>query len=327
MALAADFSSPTLSLSRIGMDPALCAELCGVLTNNEIVSTVDFSRNNLGDEGAEHIARLLAANKGIISVNLAHNGVTDAGAIVIARAARRHAALQSLNLSGNPIGDAGLAEISRLVTVSGQLAELVLIDTVITIRGALGLAEAMASNHSLTFASLPYALGFAILDEIQRILMRNYAASMNLDEQVHLAAAAQSRKDYATTRRKQQWEPVQPCAEPRESRTVATASTLTDWVDATQRPTLMYLSLLDKKAAIVTREEELRARVQRSPRGRGIAGLTQSTKGTVVAPRTFSPRTSDASRSSDKFMSLPPLPTVHTGFTSSFQPQSKKKLM
>jgi hypothetical protein len=324
-----DFTAHEIRLSNVCMGAELCGELCDALHENESVGALDLSHNVIGDDGAEHVARLLAANKGVVSLNLSHNRISDAGAIVIARAARRHATLQSLNLAGNPVSDPGLAEISRLLTVTTQLRELVLIDTAITIRGALDLANSMVNNFSLTFCTLPFCLGFSVLEEVQRIMLRNYAKLSRLDEQVRVAAAAATVLVQKQRHRDEQWKVTQPRTEPRDSRLSTVNAPLRDWQDAVQRPTLMYLNLLDRRSQEVEREDRRVQKMQSTPRGRGIGGLAPLSTTTVVVreascqrglltPRSSASGTS-VTASTPRFVSLPPLPDVQQSFTTSFQ--------
>lgn len=337
-----DFDSDHVALPSCSIGPDLCAELCAALAPNDSVNSLDLSHNHIGDDGAECIARLLAANRHVVSLNLSHNAITDAGVILIARAARRHGTLQMLNLASNPIGDAGLAEITRLVAMSDALRELALLDTSVSVRGAMGLAEAMVRNYSLIFVSLPHSLGFTVLDEVQRLLSRNFARESGLDDQIRLAAAAAKAQAANEAARQQQWRPTQPKAESRTARTRALDAPLQDWSDATQRSTLIYLNLLSKRAKQVGREERVAVSQSTAPRGRGIAGLSPRAMDTIAVTSTggapsfaTSLRSSRASSNaagastragqgealsrSDRYVSLPPLPNTHVGFTSSFQ--------
>lgn len=337
-----DFDSDHIALPACAIGPQLCAELCTALSANDSVNALDLSRNSIGDEGAESIARLLAANRHIASLNLSHNGITDAGVILIARAARRHGALQMLNLANNPIGDAGLAEITRLVAVSDQIRELALLDTSVSVRGAMGLAEAMVRNTTLIFVSLPFSLGFTVLDEVQRLLSRNFARTSGLDDQIRLAAAAAKVQQSNEAARQRQWKPTQPNAEHHTSRTRVLDAPLQDWSDGTQRSTLIYLNLLSKRAKQVVHDERVAAAQVSAPRGRGIAGLSPRAMESVVVsagpcssrttPRGSAAASNDGRTSarlggsstsgrgaSGRYVSLPPLPNNPVGFTSSFQ--------
>ena len=331
-----DFTSPVISLGGCNVDAALCGEVCSVLHDNEVVSTLDFSRNGFGDDGAEHVAKLIAANKGVVSLNLSHNSITDAGVVILVRAARRHATLQSLNLAGNPIGDAALHEVVRLVAVSDQLSELVLLDTSVTIRGALDLAEAMVNNFSLTLVSLPFSLGFTVLDEVQRLLMRNYARITKLDDEVRRAVIESQVQQETRENRRRHWKSTQPAAEPTSSRVHTVEASLNDWTDASQRSTLMNLNLLDKRAKEVSASEARAKKLADAPRGKGLGGVSPRALASVhVSPRgsargtprgTFMTSASavGSGAATPRFMALPPLPDCDEGFTASFRTKARR---
>jgi hypothetical protein len=63
--------------------------------------------NNIGVEGAKHIAGALAVNKKLRDLNVSFNSFQDAGAKAIADSLKRNDALQILNLDGNGISDEG----------------------------------------------------------------------------------------------------------------------------------------------------------------------------------------------------------------------------
>lgn len=325
-----DFDQPTIALPNIHLTPQLCAEICAALTENEVVTSIDFSRNTLGDDGCDHIARLISVNKTVVSLNLAHNGITDAGAIVIARAARRHGVLQSLNLSGNPINEAGLTEIARFVQNSTQITELVLLDTNMSIRAALTLAEAMIVNASLLYVSLPFTLGFTVLDEVQRILVRNFGRRHQVDEQLGLAKIAAGMLQERQQHHAQKWALIQHNAEPKSSRISTVEAPLLDWSDTHQSSSLVYLSLLDKKAKIVEREERKAQHTIASPRGKGMPSVQVDMSRIAVLSNSDSGRLSSRSQQSNqsnmRVVALPPLPQHgHEGFTASFQASTKRR--
>lgn len=327
-----DFDQPSISLINVQLNSQLCGEICDALADNETVTSLDFSRNVIGDDGCDHVARLIAVNKTIVSLNLAHNSIADAGAIVIARAARRHGTLQSLNLSGNPINEAGLTEIARFVQNSTQLTELVLLDTQMSIRAALTLAEAMIVNVSLLYVSLPYTLGFTVLDEVQRILVRNFGRRHHVDEQLGMAKIAAGILEERRQQQARQWALVQHNAEPPTSRIATVAAPLLDWTDASQRTSLVYLSLLDKKSKIVNRQEQQALATINSPRGRGAYNTQVDVDRVVVTNRPFQGMKSGSgsgslsARSDVRMVSLPPLPNHGAeGFTASFQGNAKRR--
>lgn len=269
------FGKPLVRIRDVAMEQGLCAEICDVLATNDVVTAVDFSHNNLGDAGAEVVARLLIHNKNIVSVNLSHNDIGDAGLVVICRAARRHATLQSINFAANPVSDAGLSELARLVQLSPCIAEVVLLDTEVTVRGVLSFCEAMAMNTSLLYVSLPYTLGFAVLDEVTRILQRNYGRRHHIDEQVGLAAVANGELRQKKQRREQQWQRVQPNAEEASSRTGSVKGGLSDWRDPVTRSSLLYLALLDKASPAVHSSTPRKSgdRTPGSSRATGVVAL------------------------------------------------------
>eukprot|EP00747_Dinoflagellata_sp_TGD_P092328 gnl/TRDRNA2_/TRDRNA2_165377_c0_seq1.p1 gnl/TRDRNA2_/TRDRNA2_165377_c0~~gnl/TRDRNA2_/TRDRNA2_165377_c0_seq1.p1 ORF type:complete len:200 (+),score=22.84 gnl/TRDRNA2_/TRDRNA2_165377_c0_seq1:368-967(+) len=79
---------------------------------NRTVTTLDLSRNELGDAGAERIAAALECNSTLTSVNLSQNGIGDHGAECIAAALERNNTLTTVFLRSNPIGQKGAERIA-----------------------------------------------------------------------------------------------------------------------------------------------------------------------------------------------------------------------
>jgi hypothetical protein len=295
-----NFDQPHVALPHVGMTHGLCAELCSVIVFNDRVTSLDLSHNNLGDDGAEVLAKLMSQKKNVLALNVSHNGITDAGVVLLMRAARKHVLLQSLNIASNAVGDASVLEITRLVEMSDCITELVLIDTQVSVRGALALAQAMINNESLMYVSLPFTLGCDVLNEIQCILTRNWGRLHKVDEQLGAASVMAGLAQHRADRQQLQWKSAQPRAEPTSSRVLTVNAPLADWADASVRPALLYLSLLDRNQQPSSPRGSRRESPRYEVRGSARSSLASSRASVNLPPIPSSMASSIASIASSR---------------------------
>ena len=242
-----DLSRPELELRELALDGTVCARMCDVLRSNDTVTSIDLSSNRIGDRGAEQIGLLLQENTNIVTLNLRNNDITDWGVGAIVRGAKRHRKLQSLDVAGNAITDMGLAEIAKLLQGPSQLREIVLTDTKITFSGAVAFAQAMLGNDSLLYLTLPFTLGAPLINELEKLLKRNWMKAHKYDAQIAAARALTERMSAHRAMKQRQWRPSQPASDPPTARTRTCASDMEDWCDPAISATTMYLAVLDRK--------------------------------------------------------------------------------
>jgi hypothetical protein len=71
--------------------------------------------NNIGDDGARHLAAALERNNALQVLDLAGNNIGDYGARHLAAALERNVTLRELFLYGNNIGEAGAAALRAVL--------------------------------------------------------------------------------------------------------------------------------------------------------------------------------------------------------------------
>eukprot|EP00759_Apiculatamorpha_spiralis_P031244 PhF_6_TR3296/c0_g1_i1/m.4640 len=168
---------------------AIIIRLCQALVTNVVVAELDFSYCDLGDECAESLCELIKSNSTLEALTLMGNHLSDNAVSAIARSLRHSKSLVSLNLSSNPFGDVGVIELGRVLGRGPCLKELVLLDCAMTCDGAVTFAESILVNQTLLFLTLPYHIGYDLINQIQRILKRNWDA---LHQEVALSLEAEA---------------------------------------------------------------------------------------------------------------------------------------
>jgi len=132
----------------------LSAELTDIIrqlkSNDPVLTTLIFSRKNIGDEGATAIAEALKTNTTLTELDIRLNGIDDEGATAIAEALKTNTTLTILNISYNNIGDAGAQAIAKALKVNKTLTIIDIFGNNIGNIGAQALAEALKDNTTLT---------------------------------------------------------------------------------------------------------------------------------------------------------------------------------
>ncbi|POM78077.1 Hypothetical protein PHPALM_4439 [Phytophthora palmivora] len=111
---------------------------------------LDFSRNNLGDEGAQAVATLLRRYPNLEELDVSFNDIGDEGAIALADALAQNSTLLSFSL----LGDEGAQAVATLLRRYPNLEELDVSFNDIGDEGAIALADALAQNSTLLSFSL-----------------------------------------------------------------------------------------------------------------------------------------------------------------------------
>eukprot|EP01006_Ploeotia_vitrea_P065680 TRINITY_DN93629_c0_g1_i1.p1 TRINITY_DN93629_c0_g1~~TRINITY_DN93629_c0_g1_i1.p1 ORF type:complete len:276 (+),score=31.85 TRINITY_DN93629_c0_g1_i1:50-877(+) len=249
-----DLNAPIIDLSRCNIGEKVACFLATALQTNRSITALDLSYNNIGDEGITELGKALTHNKTLSYLNLAGNSINDDGCLAIAKGLKTNKTLRVLSLASNPIGDKGLIELSRVLADSGiGVTELVLLDTMLTHEGAVQLAQSLIANPNIVYVSLPYQIGHQLINEIQQILKRNWRILHGADSKketkekekkaerklTKLEPKPPTVKDRWTVKRRKD-----PLAEPRE----LADYTLNDWQDPVIKDTLLWMTVLDKKA-------------------------------------------------------------------------------
>nr|CCC94098.1 unnamed protein product [Trypanosoma congolense IL3000] len=98
--------------------------LCHVLVMNQVVTSLDLSRNTVGDIGATYISEMLMTNSTIKEINLERNSITDRGAQRLCQAFRTNSSVQRLNLSDNALTDAGVTGFVDMLRYNYSLTSI-----------------------------------------------------------------------------------------------------------------------------------------------------------------------------------------------------------
>ena len=93
---------------------------------DELSDIVDLSltHNNIGDEGATHLATALRDNPPLLALNLSYNNIGNNGAASLADALTVNSTLTALNLGYNRIGNEGVLRLNRALHDNEELVAL-----------------------------------------------------------------------------------------------------------------------------------------------------------------------------------------------------------
>ena len=101
----------TLNLLGCNVNDSAAIRLATTLATSDI-KTLNLTFNQIGDVGANAIARALKATPALTELGLGSNLITDHGAVNLATALKdERSCLTFLNLSGNMVGDRGAAAL------------------------------------------------------------------------------------------------------------------------------------------------------------------------------------------------------------------------
>jgi hypothetical protein len=129
---------------------------------NYYITRLNFSRHEIGDDGAKALAEALKDNKTITVLYLSGNKIGNAGAIAIADMLKVNTTITKLYLYNNNIGIEGVKAIARILEKNEIITELDLSFNVIGNDGAKALAEALKENKIIKEINLN---GNAITDD------------------------------------------------------------------------------------------------------------------------------------------------------------------
>ena len=114
-----DFGTLDVLLQNNHITAQGAAELFAALRKNPISDQLILSNNQLGDEGAAHLAEVLPSLQGTVHVDA--NQIGDRGAASLARALLGQTSVKSLDLSRNEVSDEGATALAQALGKSANL--------------------------------------------------------------------------------------------------------------------------------------------------------------------------------------------------------------
>ena len=285
----ASFDRAELQLSGVGLNTSLIAPLMGALMTNVVVSHLDLSNNpEMGDAGAELLGDLLRENPTITRLNLSRTNIGHWGIRCLARAMCVHRMVEALSFAGNAqtVDDLAAIELQWMLGSIGatHLRELVLIDTGLSIKGAVLVVEGMMQCSSLLYMPLPSRLGRGLLDEVETILRMHRSQYYGRTVAMHYPSLA-SHLDTATTNGgvQDRWAAPVPQSPPSSNLSNQTAT----WGRESTRSTALCLSLLSLKSTSSSEAGHMRStqRTALSSFGASRSAKQQTSTLPPISPR------------------------------------------
>ena len=144
---------PANPTNPIGKDNSNIEHLKNFLKDNNTITKLNLSNNQIGPEGAIAIAAALKDNKTITTLGLHNNQIGPEGAIAIATALKDKA-ITGLYLGNNQIGDEGAIAIAAALKDNKAITKLGLLNNQIGPEGAKAIAAVLKDNKTITTLSL-----------------------------------------------------------------------------------------------------------------------------------------------------------------------------
>nr|XP_058957825.1 NLR family CARD domain-containing protein 3-like [Pocillopora verrucosa] len=132
------------------------AALAECLKCNKLLTTLDLSYNEIGDDGAAALGECLKYNKSLTTLHLSDNEIGNDGAAALGECLKSNKSLTTLDLSFNKIGDNGAAALVECLKDNKSLTTLYFSDNKIGDDGAAALGECLKYNKSLTTLYLSF---------------------------------------------------------------------------------------------------------------------------------------------------------------------------
>ncbi|XP_023137199.2 leucine-rich repeat-containing protein 34 [Amphiprion ocellaris] len=140
--------------------------LCKCLQNNQHVTGLDLRYNNIGDDGAGHLAELLQQqNSALRSLDLMFNDIEADGAKALASSLQTKSSLLSLRLSGNKLGNRAAMDLVSMLQVNNTLQELQLDDCDLATQSVIALSIVLKSNKVLRCLDISRPLLFSLQED------------------------------------------------------------------------------------------------------------------------------------------------------------------
>ncbi|MDP5110348.1 MAG: hypothetical protein NWP47_03060 [Rickettsiaceae bacterium] len=144
------------------------SESAEALKNNRSLKKIDFSANNLGDEGAKILSTILEiGNINLAELILINCEIKDEGVRYLASALKKNDTLESLFLESNEIKDQGAEYLATMLETNNALVMLYLNNNQITNIGAEFFIKVSKVNITIHFISLDFN---KISDELLQVI-------------------------------------------------------------------------------------------------------------------------------------------------------------
>eukprot|EP00210_Caulerpa_lentillifera_P002677 g2557.t1 len=120
-----------------------------ILSGNIKLTSLNLSRNEIGNKTAVAFGAVLDRNQTLLSLNLSWNAIKHSGASALADGLSKNTTLQKLDMSWNGIENAGVASFGEALQCNFCLKYLDLSSTRVGSEACLVLAEGIKSNNVL----------------------------------------------------------------------------------------------------------------------------------------------------------------------------------
>lgn len=108
------------SQTSLQLNDMSCRVLYNALRTNTTVTYLDFSHNNIGDEGAQHLSALLKLNDTIVSLILNDNHIGDPGALFLMEAMKVNFSILCLEVLQNHLSEHVQAQLAISVALNTE---------------------------------------------------------------------------------------------------------------------------------------------------------------------------------------------------------------
>ena len=146
----ANTSLTSIDFSRNDIGAEGAKAIAEALTINTSLTNIDFSSNNIGPEGAKAIAEALKSNTSLTSIDFSSNNIGPEGAKALSDALKINTSLTSIDFGSNRIGDEGAKALADALKINTSLTSIDFGSNRIGDEGAKALADALKINTSLT---------------------------------------------------------------------------------------------------------------------------------------------------------------------------------
>ena len=136
------------------LGPEGAKHIAEALKLNTSVTSISLSNNNLGPEGAKHIADALKQNTSVSTIYLDNTNLGPEGAKHIADALKQNTSVSTISLFNTNLGPEGAKHIAEALKQNTSVSTIYLDNTNLGPEGAKHIAEALKENASVAWISL-----------------------------------------------------------------------------------------------------------------------------------------------------------------------------
>ena len=161
-----------LNIMNCHLSPLSGMALGSALKTPSMLSIINLSDNEIGDDGFCSMVDALIVNQNVTEVNFSNNKITSESAALIEELLTENKVLYSLDFSKNPLGDTAAYAIATAIPSNNDLSRLTLTSCKIADGGAIAISEALAKNSALRYVKLSDNFltresGYSILDNVR----------------------------------------------------------------------------------------------------------------------------------------------------------------